>query len=411
MSTIIETTISQPIIIENEAITTSYRTAATSRGTRDGRVSAQWASRPDDQKFLSLSALRDSVLARSQLSSCDIINPNEVRVIADENNDIFFDLQNGKKPVDLSHWSFGQVSRLIGCPADYIRKLPNKIAAINLQHGLMAYSGDEMQAYSYHNGSDVLRAMTGKNYGRIHDHAVVEQVMKIAGNGTGDTNWKVPGMIDWSTSAGGTVVYNPFVDITTETTTLYASDRDVYVFLVDDTHPIEVGKLPDGSPDLMFRGFIVWNSEVGSKSFGITTMLLRGVCCNRNLWGCEDVRDLRIRHTSLAPDRFLAEAAPMLTQYANAPTAGIVSKVRNAKATIVAKTDEERVDFLTERAKVTKSLADRALEAVLNEELHPATSVWDMVQGLTAVARKIKHQDARIELETKAGKLMDRIAA
>lgn len=395
----------------DNAVTEAYRTAATSRGTMDGRVSAQWASRPADQKFLSLTALRDSVLTRSQLSTCDIINPNEIRVIADDNNDIFLDLQNGKANVDLSHWSFGQVSRLLGCPADYIRKLPNKIAAINLQHGFMAYDGDEMQAYSYHNGSDVLRAMTGKNYGRIHDHEVVEQVMKLAGNGTGDTRWKVPGMIDWSTSGNGTVMYNPFVDITQDTTTLYASDRDVYVFLVDDTHPIEVGKLPDGSPDLMFRGFIVWNSEVGSKSFGITTMMLRGVCCNRNLWGCGEVRDLRIRHTGMAPERFASEAGPMLTQYANASTAGIVAKVHNAKAAIVANTDEERVDFLREKVGVSKSIADKALEAVLNEEQHPATSIWDMVQGLTATARKIKQQDARVDLEQKAGKLMDKISA
>jgi hypothetical protein len=39
------------------------------------------------------------------------------------------------------------------------------------------------------------------------------------------------------------------------TTTLYASDRDVFLFLVDDTHPIEAGRLPNGDPDLYFRGF------------------------------------------------------------------------------------------------------------------------------------------------------------
>ena len=39
-----------------------------------------------------------------------------------------------------------------------------------------------------------------------------------------------------------------------------ASDRDVFLFLVDDTNPIEAGRLPDGSPDLYFRGFYCWNS-------------------------------------------------------------------------------------------------------------------------------------------------------
>ena len=79
---------------------------------------------------------------------------------------------------------------------------------------------------------------------------LVEAVQRIAGNGTGDTRWKVPGVLDWSTG-----VYNPDVEISRDTTTLYASDRDVFLFLVDDHNPIEAGRLPDGSPDLYFRGF------------------------------------------------------------------------------------------------------------------------------------------------------------
>jgi hypothetical protein len=235
--------------------------------------------------------------------------------------------------------------------------------------------------------------------------------MRIAGNGNGDTRWKVPGIIEWGTSNGCTVVYNPFVDVTKENTTLYASDRDVYLFLVDDTHPIEVGKLDNGEPDLMFRGFIVWNSEVGAKSFGMATMLLRGVCCNRNLWGVEGTNEIRIRHSRLAPSRFAYEAGPMLTNYSNASTVGIVKKVQNAKAAIVAKNDEERLDFLTGKAGMTKSIADRAIEAVMKEEGHPATSVWDMVQGITAVARGFQNQDTRLDLEMKAGNLMDKISA
>ncbi len=32
-------------------------------------------------------------------------------------------------------------------------------------------------------------------------------MQRIAGNGTGDTRWKVPGVLDWSTG-----VYNPRVE-------------------------------------------------------------------------------------------------------------------------------------------------------------------------------------------------------
>jgi hypothetical protein len=52
-----------------------------------------------------------------------------------------------------------------------------------------------------------LRAVTGPDYGRIYDHELVAAVQRIAVNGTGDTRWKVPGVLDWSTG-----VYNPLVD-------------------------------------------------------------------------------------------------------------------------------------------------------------------------------------------------------
>ena len=56
------------------------------------------------------------------------------------------------------------------------------------------------------------------------------------------SRWKVPGVLDWSTG-----IYNPQVDIGHETTTLYASDRDVFLFLVDNKNPIEAGRLSGGS--------------------------------------------------------------------------------------------------------------------------------------------------------------------
>lgn len=54
--------------------------------------------------------------------------------------------------------------------------------------------------------------------------------------------------------------------------------------------------MPDGSPDLYFRGFYCWNSEAGAKTLGIASFYLR-VCQNRNLWGVEDFEEITIRHS------------------------------------------------------------------------------------------------------------------
>jgi len=43
---------------------------------------------------------------------------------------------------------------------------------------------------------------------------------------------------------------------------------------------------------------------------------------------------------------------------------------------------------------------------VLVEEGRPPESIFDFVQGITALARDKPHQDARLDLEAKAAKLL-----
>jgi hypothetical protein len=253
-----------------------------SRGEHNGRVASEWFSRPADERYLDLNTLFASVSQRAERSRTRVVESRAVRVqaSADEADALALILPGSDTPLSPTHWSFGQMCSLVGAPAGYLRDMPAKLAGINLQYGLSHHRSEQVKILELDDGRQELRAATGPEYGRIFDHELVSAVRQIAGNGIGDTRWKVPGTLNWANST-----YNPYVDITTDTTTLYASDRDVFMFLVDDTHPIEAGKLPDGSPDLFFRGFYCWNSEVGSKTLGIASFYLRGVCQNRNLWG------------------------------------------------------------------------------------------------------------------------------
>ena len=47
---------------------------------------------------------------------------------------------------------------------------------------------------------------------------------------------------------------------------------------------------------------------------------------------------------------------------------------------------------------------------VMVEEGRPPESVFDFVQGITAMARTEKHQDARLDVELKAKRLLDQVA-
>ncbi|KTQ96316.1 hypothetical protein NS226_08060 [Aureimonas ureilytica] len=377
-----------------------------SRGEQVGRVASEWYSRPHDERFLSLGELARMVLARAQRSRTRVVESALIHVEASRSNPerMALILPGADAPVAPTHWSFGQLAAHVGAPAAYLRQLPAALAAINLQFGLTSNRAEQIKTLETEDGRTELRAVTGPDYGRIYDHELVEAVQRIAGNGTGDTRWKVPGVLDWSTS-----IYKPCVDITKDTTTLYASDRDVFLFLVDDLNPIEAGRLPNGSPDLFFRGFYGWNSEVGAKTLGIASFYLRAVCQNRNLWGVEDFEKITIRHSKYAASRFAAEAAPALLSFANSSPRPFVDGIRAARERIVARTDEDRTDFLRRRG-FSKAETGRIIATVLSEEGRPPESIFDFVQGITAVARDKPHQDARLDMEAKAKRLLDRAA-
>ena len=372
-------------------------------------VSNQWFNRPDDQKFLTLDKLRQHTQARYDASRADTIQNRELEFFAPEVNEISDTHQLSVGFPDggeaqFTNWAFSQVCELSKAPTSYLKTLPSQLVADNLTWGMRHNRApEEIKTYRQIGDESQLLAVTGPKYGRIGDYEVVEAVQQIAGTGLGENGWKVPGVMDWYEGT-----YNPYVDVTKETTTLFASDRDVFIFLVDDTHPIEVGKLPDGSPDLMFRGFYVWNSEVGSKTMGIAVMYLRGVCMNRCLWGVEGFNELSIRHSNNAPARFVHEASPALVQFANGRTNKLIEGVANAKAAKVADDQEDAMDFLRKRG-FSKSRTAEILTAVEEEEQHPARSIWDMSQGITAVARKIPHQDARLTMEREAKKMLDKV--
>ncbi len=373
------------------------------RGERIGRVSSEWFSRPADERYLSLPDLFKSVLRRTQRSRTRTIESAAIRVEASRSDAarLALWLPGADAPVAPTNWSFGQLSSLVGAPAAYLRQLPASLAAINLQYGLTSHRAEQVKTFEIENGRTELRAVTGPDYGRIYDHELVAAVQRIAGDGIGDTRWKIPGALDWSTG-----VYHPSVDITKDTTTLYASDRDVFLFLVDDLNPIEAGRLPDGSPDLFFRGFYCWNSEVGAKTLGMASFYLRAVCQNRNLWGVEDFQEITIRHSKYAASRFAHEAAPALSRFANSSPMPFVNGIKAARERIVAKTDEDRSDFLRKRG-FSKAETAKIIETVLADEGHPPESVFDFVQGITAVARDKTHQDARLDLEGRAKRLLD----
>jgi hypothetical protein len=350
------------------------------------QVSQQWATRPNDERFLSLEDLKAKVAQRKSESWTATPVTKDLRVLPVEDGlvvNVYDPSQGDIIPLHPTHWSFGQLAQYAQAPASYLRQLPPELAAINLQYGLEfnpVRDNGLMLAQSY--GDHKLRALTSSSYGRIWDMQVVEAVQRVNQDG----RWQIP--------AASYTTQNP-----RRATTLYASDRDVFVFLVDPQNPVAVGG------ETLFRGFYTWNSEVGSAVFGLTTFLYRYVCDNRIIWGATDVKELRIRHTGGAPVRFAYEGRKYLQRYANESTQQIVEGIVKAKETDIPVRRGDTVQQWLQERGFTKAEAKAGYEAAVIEE-GSARSIWDIVNGITSYAKTIQHTDKRVELEQKASKLM-----
>lgn len=361
--------------------------------TVNSMAGVNWSRRGDDSKFLTMEALRDSVDSRK--TECWTATPQlrDLRVTA-ENNQVsinVFDPTIGERQALLpTNWGFGQLAQFAKAPAAYLRTLPAELAAINLQWGLERNPlKEEALILAQSNGHHALRSITSTSYGRIWDRELVKVVDGIHQTG----NWHVPAGSHASRNAKAA-------------STLYASDRDVFIFLVDDTHPIEF------KGEQLFRGFMAWNSEVGAATFGFSTFLYQRYCENRTIYGVSNIHELRIRHTGGAPERFAHEGARYLERYANESTQNVLATLNRADAAEIENASKgvDTVSAWLQARGFTKA-ESRASYDTAKAERGDVRSVWDIVNGITAHARSIPFTDERTNLESRAGKLLESVAA
>lgn len=394
----------------------------TSRGESKMDLSSQWFARPHDERFVSLDELHAKMKARRdetaehvldvrnfEINSPSIEPGDDYKTANAKAKTLLLGIDKGERAGDeiaMTHWTFGQLSALAKAPAQYLRTLPGQIVGDAMSYGLRYNrSREEVKLFA-----DEIEAMaiTGPDYGRIFNVEVVEAVQQIAGDGVGSSLWRVPGVMDWST-----MIYTPASHITKENTTIFGNDRGVFIFLVDDRHPIEIGKLPDGSPDLVFRGFYITNSEVGAGALKIAAFYLRAICCNRIMWGVEGFQEMTMRHTKYAPTRFVEEARPALESFAQGSGIALVEGVKQAKSTVIANDKAEALLWLNDRGfsrKRSMAIFDRIVqEERRNDKADRPVSAWEIAQGITAEARVVPNADDRIDMEFAAKKVLDRI--
>jgi len=363
------------------------------------KASHQWATRPSDERFIDLRDMKRHFETRRLQSAERVVPTKALQIIPDDDNrgiEITGPTGNRYAP---THWAFGQlaqVANLPGIAANGLRQLPSPLAADVLNYGLQfKREVNDIGVLLHKNGVGTCQAVTGPKYGRIWNSDICSTLVDHFGDGrTG--SWKVPGE------------FGKDVDVTKANTTLFAGDRDMFVFLCDEKNRVEVPNrrksnlMGGNSTGSMARGFFMWNSEVGKTTFGIGMFLFDFVCCNRIVWGAEGYQEIRVRHTSGAPERFVEEIQPALLTYANSATTPIVEAIERAQK---AKIDNDLETFLANRFGKSKVEPIKAVHML--EEQRPIETLWDVTTAATAYARSVPWQDDRVLIEREAGKILD----
>jgi len=355
-------------------------------------ASNEWQSRPADQRFENLHALACYTAYQKQHSKAVVVPSRRLKAQPHGTDHKSLEIvgPNGH-PAFLTHYAFGQLAQLAGAPAGYLRTLPSEMAADCVNYGLhIARDVEDIGVLLHKNGQPepVVRAATGPNYGRVWNADIVALLVDRFGDGiTGP--WRVPGE------------FRRKVEVSKDNTTLYASDRDMFVFLADEERPLTIANRRGGQHGTMARGFFLWNSEVGASTLGAAFFLYDEVCKNRIVWDVAELSEIRIRHTVSAPDKWLDKIVPVLNDFAYSSAAPIVETIERARQTKIA---GDLDAFLAQRFGRGKVAAiKQAHEA---DEGRPIETVWDVTTAATAYARQIEHQDLRVALERAAGKVL-----
>lgn len=356
------------------------------------QASRQWSSRPADERFTSLHDLYDVTRKGRENSVASVMSTRKLNFEPHPGDAMRgLVMSDGSDFATPTHWSFTQAAALAGAPAAYLRKLPAPMAADCMNYGLrfLRDAEDVGILRTRDEGGTELRAATGPRYGRIWNEEIVGALVNKFGDGV-NGQFRVPGE------------FGKRVPVTKANTTIYGSDRDIFVFLADEERRIEVQNRRHGQPGSLARGFFVWNSEVGAQSIGAAFFLFDYVCMNRIVWGVQEFKEVRLRHTASAPDRWLEEVSPVLIEYANASAAPVEETIKAAQERKVA---DDLDAFLRNRFTSSEAVAIKAAHE--REEGRPIETLWDVTTAVTAHAKSLPYQDARVDMERRGGKVLD----
>jgi hypothetical protein len=375
-------------------------------------ASRQWAQRPADQRFWTVTELMERTKKYADESKVAKVALNQCQVMATKQDDLMLGGPQGGL-AEFQHYAFGQFASICQAPAAYLRELPAPLAAANLNHGLSRVQGEQSLLF-HKNGGLHLRCVTSEEYKRIWNWEIAELALALE-EGEG---WRTPPARPCNL---------PGVPVRTATETdvlrksahptlgiqvgddispsgLYASDHDCFIFQVNESTSIDGG---DG--EQMYRGVFWSNSEVGDAKWRGTFFLYDTVCGNHIVWGAKVLQEIAFPHRGNAREMFQVAMANATERILD----GIEDdeeRIRLAKRYELAPSREELITrVFNKQINLSKKECEQAYTlAECYEDMHGNNprSAWGYAAGVTRLSQNV-YADERNRMDRAAGRIME----
>lgn len=379
-------------------------------------ASSQWMNRPADERFWTLSDMRNACEAARQGSDNAVVSLASLR--CEEKDGSVVLMGKTGTPASMTHYAFGQLCQTVGAPANYLRRKPADIVATTLSDDIQVAAASSEKSdrniLFWKNGSLIARAITSDRYDRVWDADICQALEVLTSEG-----WRVPagrcppGYNGPTKVATAADILPGQINISEGSTIapsgLYASDHDMFVFLVAPDRVIS-----DGNGGALMRGIFVSNSEVGDRALSVKFFLMQAVCGNHIVWNATGVHEINVRH--IGSETFNRAFKPMqaqLKRYLD-ESPEEEAKIVSARNMVLGGNKSEVLNAIVKYAKthslqvLSRKVVEEAYTLAADHEgwYGNPRSVWGMTAGLTQLSQGSKYTDERHQLDVAAGKVL-----
>lgn len=286
--------------------------------------------------------------------------------------------KDGIHPFHMNDHALSQISSRLGIPTRYSKKCMEQEPELFADHANYWIQQEEWtdKKWFLRSKGEIMRAVLSDRYSTLDNGYLIETLETVLGSGE-----------------------------TVDIKNLSIDPRYFNLRMVFNSMNVNLGTLQ--TPDNVMVGIHITNSEVGSSSLRIDSCLYRLVCSNGMISRVGGESMLAQRHANLTD-----------SEMQNRVSKAIVEAVRVGDESIdkfgrlqEVKVDDpfEEIKRLAKAEKYSEKFVDHLKENYVTEKaITQDDNAFTLVNAFTRSAKSMPTFDRRVEVETFAGKLMDK---